>query len=493
MDDEDYAMDYACARLEASLGLHKAKIETLRKLEKRLDARVARLGELSLAAKTLVDSMMRNPFQAADDSPLVSPSVSFKDSQEKQEEKEEEKEEEKVEEREEEKEDGDRPKNQVLKRSVSWVSEPPHEEVLMPGKDSPDAHRIPPHGHWVPSDVLERRSSFQGESAKKLGGRQVELRAGESTVPCILVEPMGKLINNEFVSTGMAVVFEETHAKSTEEWAQVLKRTKLLDAGVSVAIPLLKEAKKANNAEETETLFNEASLKDLHDLVGAIMAMCSSDLCILCGKGPGAQKAMEVAPMIPGTAASILFAPSSPPPTCSFMGPVMLVWAQDDTESPFENAGFWAEALANREESTAVAVLRDPAVGGHDLSRMLRKDDACAADVLSFVAAALLITELRRFDHFRDQRQPGDGQANLDALQSRLLKLFEELPLHLTCQFVRQRVESNPAALEGKHADDLAMALVSHFFEKPDAAPEIAGALSDWINGDMPSVASASE
>lgn len=28
------------------------------------------------------------------------------------------------------------------------------------------------------------------------------------SVPCILVEPMGKLINNEFVSTGMAIILQ---------------------------------------------------------------------------------------------------------------------------------------------------------------------------------------------------------------------------------------------------------------------------------------------
>ena len=58
MDDEEYAR----ARLEKSLGLHRAKIETLRQLENRLDARISRLSELSLAAKKLIDSMMVNPF-----------------------------------------------------------------------------------------------------------------------------------------------------------------------------------------------------------------------------------------------------------------------------------------------------------------------------------------------------------------------------------------------------------------------------------------------
>ena len=49
-----------------------------------------------------------------------------------------------------------------------------------------------------------------------------------------------------------------------------------------------------------------------------------------------------------------------------------LVWAQDDQDSPFDEAGGWAEALALRARGEAIAVLRDPSVGGHDLGRMLR-------------------------------------------------------------------------------------------------------------------------
>ena len=31
------------------------------------------------------------------------------------------------------------------------------------------------------------------------------------------------------------------------------------------------------------------------DVVHAVMKFCSSDLCLLCGKGPGAKRAVEVA------------------------------------------------------------------------------------------------------------------------------------------------------------------------------------------------------
>ena len=311
MDDE-----YECARLEASLGLHQAKIETLRQLERRLDARIARLGDLSLAAKQLIDSILLNPFEV----PLEVPLEARKDFK------------------------------KPLGRSVSWMKE--HEEVTLKS----EAQQFPAHGHWVPLDVLERRASFQGEAAKKLGGRQVKLSVGDRSVPFILVEPMGKHINKDFLSTGVAIIL----GSNLDEWAQVLKRTKLLDAGISVAI------------------FMESELAELADvdLVDAIMSMYADELCILCGKGLGAQRVMEFTHE--RLCGAILFAPSDAPKWApnakSFEGPVMLVFPRDAEN--FDSAQLWAEALAQRD---AVAVLRDPP-GGQDLSRVLRKDERCAQE-----------------------------------------------------------------------------------------------------------------
>lgn len=462
MDTEEVAR----LRLEKSLTLHRAKIEVLRQLEGRLDARITRLSELSKAAKTLIESMMTNPFQLEVELPQIHttapvlepvqpvqpaptlPELGAPVSDEGRK--------------------GSKSPG-GYKRSVSWVSEPLHEEVTLNNKDTP---QIPVHGHWVPQDVLERRASFQGETAQKLGGRQLELQCPScGSVPCLLVEPMGKLINQEFVSTAMAIIFEQRFVadpKAMDEWAQVLKRTKLLDAGVSVAMPML--------SPELE----------LTEVVQAIMKFCSNDLCILSGKGPGASVALETAGRSKDAtvAACLLFAPAPPAPErCGYEGPVMLVWAQDDQDSPFDQAGSWAEALALREAPNggeAIAVLRDPAVGGHDLARMLRKDEACAADILSFVAASLLLIELRRLDGSQLQKD-------------RLLRLFEELPLHLTHQFARRRLNM-AESLEGKHADDLAIALVSHIQDTPTASLEIASSLSEWINSDMQRpTASASE
>lgn len=344
------------ARLEASLGLHQAKIETLRQLESRLDARIARLGELSVAAKMLIDSIMANPFLAQPPEPeppeLLQPEPDAPEETSGI------------------RTDGDRASpvarggrsaSRLVRRSVSWMSEP-HEEVPLHHKED---MTIPAHGHWVPTDVLERRSSFQGQAAQKLGGRQVELQAGKlGSVSCILVEPMGKLLSADFISTGVTILFQgrrpDKPDKSMDEWVQVLKRTKLLDAGVSVALPDIAE---------------EVDLQDLHCLVDAIMQACHAELCILCGKAGGALKAVEVAGRDGRdgrVAGAILLAPTQPPPVVVFGGPVMLVWAQDDKDAPFAQAEAWAQALAARQ---GVAVLRAPEQGGHDLARLFRKDE----------------------------------------------------------------------------------------------------------------------
>ena len=61
----------------------------------------------------------------------------------------------------------------------------------------------------------------------------------------------------------------------------------------------------------------------------------------------------------------------------------------------------------------------------------------------------------------------------------------KELPLHLLSQF------AEPKDTDSSHADDLASAVVAHL--TAESALEIAERLSEWINGDMPSGASASE
>ena len=440
---------------EASLGLHRAKIEAMRDLEDRLSARIARLGELSVTVKTLIDSMsapfleLQREFQ--EERPVMQ-SLSVQSTLS----------------------NPQSPSNRrALNRSVSWVS--PDEERPVAAKE--DEPRFPPHGHWVPLELLERRASFQGEAARKLGGRQLQLRTGLGDVPCILVEPMGKLLSpDEYVSVGVAIVFQDAphSSSSVEEWAQVLKRTKLLDAGLSVAFPDLSQALLQRKEDGAE--IQDPAVADFQEVFDAIAASTTENFYILCGKGKGAHHAMNLAARNSSKVASaILFAPFSPPPgSCQdFPGPVMLVWAQDDKKCPFENAPLWAEQLGGRAD--AVAVLRDPAVGGHDLARLLRKDERTASDMLAFVAAVLLIAEL-----------PGlCGESR----KAQVLRLLEELPAFLLSQLTRQQ---GLEAEEG-HADDLAAALLAKILEQPQTARGLVQMLKEWVNNDMPSGASASE
>ena len=428
--------------LEASLGLHKAKIEALQDLEERLNARITRLGELSLTVKMLIDSMSGSLLDLGlgpGEKPVMELSVQTTLSNPQS------------------------PSRRALNRSVSWVS--PDEERPVAAKE--DEPRFPPHGHWVPVELLERRASFQGDMAQKLGGRQVQLETQPGRVPCILVEPMGKLLSpEEFISVGVVVIFQEkSHSSSSvEEWAQVLKRTKLLDAGLSVAFPDLGQVE-------------EPDFQEVFDAFDAILSSTRENFYILCGKGKAAHHAMDLAARNSSRVASaILFAPSSPPPaSCQeFPGPIMLVWAHDDKKCPFENAPLWAEQLGARNDG--VAVLRDPTAGGHDLARLLRKDERTAADMLAFAAAVLLVAELPRGSH--------------DARKSQLLRLLEELPPYLLGQLTRQQLGVNSD--EG-HADDLAAALLAHVLEQPQAASSVVQTLKEWVNNDMPSGASASE
>ncbi|CAE7397659.1 PGA3 [Symbiodinium natans] len=474
--------------LQASLGLHRAKIDALRDLEERLNARIARLGELSLSVKTLIDSGPlllsdlgmdgKDGKDGKDSLPVLPISVESEVSVQAT-----------LSNPHCEPQCAGSPKSpssrRGVNRSVSWVS--PDEERPVCAKE--DAPRFPPHGHWVPADLLERRASFQGEAAQKLGGRQVQLETKLGNVPCILVEPMGKLLSpDEFISVGVAIVFQEAphSGSSVEEWAQVLKRTKLLDAGLSVAFPDLGQALLQRKEEGVSGPTESTELAaDFQEVFNAILSSTKEDFYILCGKGKGAHHAMDLAARNSAKVVSaILFAPTSPPPSScqSFPGPVMLVWAQDDKKCPFENAPLWAEQLGCRDD--AVAVLRDPSVGGHDLARVLRKDERTATDMLAFVAAVLLVAELPKL-----KADLADGQ---NGRKSHVLRLLEELPQHLLTQLMRQQVGMKSEGTEG-HADDLAAALLAHVLEQPQAANSIMQALREWINNDMPSGASASE
>eukprot|EP00931_Biecheleriopsis_adriatica_P101865 TRINITY_DN76928_c0_g1_i1.p1 TRINITY_DN76928_c0_g1~~TRINITY_DN76928_c0_g1_i1.p1 ORF type:complete len:510 (+),score=129.09 TRINITY_DN76928_c0_g1_i1:27-1556(+) len=497
-DLEDQAVG-ARARFEASLGTHRAKIATLRQLEVRLNERIRRLGELSQAARELQAKVEDcSSFKSNRPLPAVLIDVENLPTDDK------------VQRREDASSCDESsqpspadtptftPSANRLRKAKSALSSPTSPPISPGMKRSvswgglareewtQSVAQFPAHGHWVPDDILDKRVSFQGEAAKKLGGREVQLEipSKDQKVPCLLVEPMGKLLSpSEYVSTGLAIILQglPQTEKSVEEWVQVLKRTKVLDAGISVALPDIWQERAGQDGAQ--------AVEDMEEVVCAAMAAASASSCVLCGKARGAQAACELtaAPALAGRVAGcVLLAPKSPPPrdACSAMpGPVMLVWAQDDATSPFSNAESWAEALSSRSDSGAVAVLRDPKVGAHDFARVFRKDEKASADFLSFVAASLLIAELKTYSEAEQVEAPTNRE-----LPTRIVRLCEELPPFLAMKLGKD------GALDDNEDGRLTAALELCCTESRARGMKLlTSVLRNWIDTDMSRGASASE
>eukprot|EP00930_Biecheleria_cincta_P009771 TRINITY_DN11159_c0_g1_i2.p1 TRINITY_DN11159_c0_g1~~TRINITY_DN11159_c0_g1_i2.p1 ORF type:complete len:549 (-),score=94.63 TRINITY_DN11159_c0_g1_i2:239-1861(-) len=373
--------------------------------------------------------------------------------------------------------------NRHLGRSVSfgadekWSWEDGHADVQI----------FPAHGHWVPQELLERRNSFQEESARRFGGRQILLRIEDKPVRCFLVEPMGKLLSpGEYVSTGLVICLQGAGQtkKSIDEWVQVLKRTKLLDSGISVAFPELwqesRNKQAAEHSEETAEEVDEAvaasapTVEEVESVLEAILSETGADSCVLCGKFRGAQTAVEAAAAglaegLPGKgllagrlAGLVLLAPESPAPreACQVVPcPVMLLWAQDDKVANFrEHAESWAVCIGSRTQAGAVAVFRDPSVGGHDLARVLRKHETAAADMLHFVVSCLLCAIL---DGLAISSQTGDAAwaPGATPLPDSLIRLCEDMPAALGQELCKDREGSADGAGESDQDEGGSMLL----------------------------------
>lgn len=360
----------------------------------------------------------------------------------------------------------------------------------------------PVHGHWVPPDMRDSRLSFQAASALEIGGRQTILptpgRLG--TVPCVIVEPMGKLLDSKkFVSTGILIIFHgaQNSLAVVQEWAQILKRTKILDAGFSMVLPDLSQA-------QTDFGADGLSVKDIEDIVVAVLALSGCDCCFLCAKASSAQHVIRLAATTSGSkehslgqrvegriAGVLIWAPTTPPPqqACAETpGPVMLVWAKDDTTALFRTgAPQWAEALDARSAlPDAATVFRDPRVGGHDLGRVYRKNDRVALDTLQFLAAAGLMFQL--------------SNLNLDItphseLPDSILRLCDELPESLTGRLLHRLGKSSDfLSKDEEHAGLAATFWVccgTHGSEK--CSDEFVETLLEWLRQDMPGAVSSSE
>jgi len=280
---------------------------------------------------------------------------------------------------------------------------------------------FPVHGHWLPTELTSKRKSFEEarDWAKQLGGRLMHIPTGMDdieSIDCAVVEPMGKILSpTEYVSTGLVLCLDgaEHETETLEEWGEVLKATKFLDAGLSFALP---------------NVSNFAYVDDLEKAVDAILKHLGSTSCILMGKGWGAKIATEMAgrsrlgEKIDGI---VLIAPESPAPDeCSNIEvPVMLVWAEDDEESPFSEIYQWNGMF---KELSAPTFIKDLATGGHSVPKLLKQGDV-AGQVLHFVVSALLMMLLCQ----AVEKVRGSDPIRLD---DHIARLCDELPNFLVAQ-----------------------------------------------------------
>jgi len=328
---------------------------------------------------------------------------------------------------------------------------------------------FPVHGHWLPPHVTANRASFQEahQFAKQLGGRLVKLLPegieDVESVDCVLVEPMGKILSpSEYVSTGLIVCLDGAAHESEllEEWGEVLKATKWLDSGISFALP---------------DVSNLAAAEDLERVVEAVIKQGGFQTCILTGKGWGAQLASEIAArprLSERVDGVVLVAPESPvPQECRQIEmPVMLIWANNDEVSPFNEIRAWYEVLGERRAPTFVKDLED---GGHDLAKLLKQGDT-ASQVLLFTVSCLLMGSLMI---------TMDEAGNSDTLQlsESCARLCDELPCFLAGHVGGDPEKGVAAAISGDASR------VKRRMQR------LASSLREWIQEGLQERASATE
>lgn len=282
----------------------------------------------------------------------------------------------------------------------------------------------PAHGHWLPTTVMDKRNSFKEAPAfaKQIGGRTASLPTGSDiglTLDCVLVEPMGKILSpDDYKSAGLIICIQSQPylAEDDEEWGQLLKKTKWLDAGFSVCFPDLWRG-------------SGFEVEDLHVWLDAVMARVGADQCVLLGKGWGGHLAVQLAHSAASTrqiVGLILVAPGHLPSEASrpLEVPALLLWAVDDEVCPYEEyARDWARAMERWSAPTAV---KRAAAGGHDMRRMLQESRTSLGEaLLHFCVAALIVDSFERWTASPEEDR---------WLDDRVYLLLEELPSYFAKQ-----------------------------------------------------------
>lgn len=246
------------------------------------------------------------------------------------------------------------------------------------------------------SAATGRRSSlFSSASVGEMnlasfGGYQVELETGSELLDpleCILFEPLAKrFAGADFQSTGLIVALHGECPSNDviQEWGRAAQQLKLLDLGVTVAVPNLQMSSSLNS-------------EDIAGLIDSTLKHCGAQECILIGKGWGGPRTITYAEENSDQCCGlILINPWTPPPEeCQELEmPTLLMWAMQDEESPFdeEDAETYLEALNGRCAPTTYQVANE----GTRLDGTIDSDSSISENLSNFISASLLLADMGR-------------------------------------------------------------------------------------------------
>lgn len=233
-------------------------------------------------------------------------------------------------------------------------------------------------------------ASFEDMNLELFGGYQVELETGSvllDPLECVLFEPPAKrFAGDEFQSTGLIVALhgEMPSSEVIQEWGRTAQQLKLLDLGVTLAVPNLQMSSSLNS-------------EDITGLVNAVMRHCGAKECMLIGKGWGGPRAITYAEENPERIGGLLLMnPWTPSPaeTSKLSMPVSLLWMKEDDVNSFDedDAEAYVEALNGRCAPTTFHIAEE----GSRLDGVLDADDATTEIMSHYISATLLLADMSR-------------------------------------------------------------------------------------------------
>lgn len=380
------------------------------------------------------------------------------------------------------------PKAASRPRAVSWSKENhvKHYDLVLS-----DVH-VPDHGHWLPADFVQAPHELASpqhadDFVKRVNGRVVIFDGDPDDkyelCSCLLVEPQGKALKPaEYVSTGLVIWLPglESAEEMEDEWSAVLKESKWLDAGLSVAWPDLQPGSGLERGH-------------LEGAVASLLARVGVEHCVLVGKAWGAQLAVEVVAagrVANAVAGVVLIAPGEVIEEArgALAVPAVVLWAQDDEVNSCDDARQWARAMRPWRAPTATKEVK---TGGHDVGRMVKEEKVVAQVLLHFASATLAMVGLAAFANQLDAQHASHLDAASESatlLPERLERLCNELP-----EYIAGILGGSENDLKEEGAVSLVLARQLQGSNPGRAIRKLVSTLRDWLGSGMQQVASATE